>query len=169
MAVLAAQRGLADEQSLGALIGRLAPGVLAISCWGAVWIIWLVGFAGWKVLGSLALLLFAQCLLFAATASLSLFLLALTRDANTALSASAVYAGSALAYSGGTLPLTGGSAVARFWSEVLPFTHYLRLQMDQFIGAPALVALPELAVLLAYLISPLLASLALLRRRAAVA
>ena len=52
-------------------------------------------------------------------------------------SLSALYAGSALAYSGGSLPIEGAPTVARFWHQVLPFTHYLTAQMDQFLGAPA--------------------------------
>ncbi|WP_298436685.1 ABC transporter permease [Ottowia sp.] len=133
-----------------ALAGRLAPGVLIVSAWGAVWLIWLCGVRGWRPEGSLALIWLGQLGLYAATAAVSAMLVAVTRDVGVCLSASAVYAGSALAYSGGTLPLVGASWYARHWSAVLPFPHYLKLQMDQFLGAPTLIGLRSLGVLVIY-------------------
>jgi len=149
---------------LAALAGKLTPYVAAISIWGMVWMIWLVGIRGWTMNGSLLLTLAAQSLLFAGTAAISALLVIAVRKPSFAFSATALYAGSALAYSGGTLPLNGGSAFARGWSEALPFTHYLRLQMDQFLGAPFAVALPQIAVLTLYLVLPLGLCLLLLRR-----
>lgn len=149
---------------LAALLGKLMPYLTALTFWGAVWLIWLCGLRGWTMNGSLLLTLFAQALLFAGTAAISLLLVTAARKASFAFSASALYAGSALAYSGGTLPLDGGSGFARNWSAVLPFTHYLRLQMDQFLGAPLSVALPQLGVLSLYLVVSLGLVLLLLRR-----
>lgn len=149
---------------LAALLGKLMPYLTALTFWGAVWLIWLCGVRGWTMNGSLLLTLFAQALLFAGTAAISLLLVTAARKASFAFSASALYAGSALAYSGGTLPLDGGSGFARNWSAVLPFTHYLRLQMDQFLGAPLSASLPQLGVLSLYLVVPLGLVLLLLRR-----
>jgi ABC-2 type transport system permease protein len=154
---------------LAALVGKLMPYLTALTFWGAVWLIWLCGLRGWAMNGSLLLTLFAQALLFAGTAAISLLLVIGVRKASFAFSASALYAGSALAYSGGTLPLDGGSGFARNWSAALPFTHYLRLQMDQFLGAPVSVALPQLGVLSLYLLVPLALVLLLLRRPEAAA
>jgi len=147
-----------------ALVGKFAPYFLALSFWGAAWMVWLCGVRGWTMQGSLMLTLLAQMLLLAGTMAISAMLVTLTRSTSVALSASAIYAGSALAYSGGTLPLTGGSAFARGWSGLLPFTHYLSLQMDQFLGAPLIVALPGLGVLCVYIVVPLSVALLLLRR-----
>lgn len=149
---------------LPALAGKLVPYVAAISIWGMVWMIWLVGIRGWTMNGSLLLTLAAQSLLFAGTSAISALLVIAARKPSFAFSATALYAGSALAYSGGTLPLNGGSAFARGWSEGLPFTHYLRLQMDQFLGAPVFVALPQMAILSLYLLVPLGLCLFVLRR-----
>lgn len=65
---------------------------------------------------------------------MSALLIALTGEVATSLSASVIYAGSALAYSGASLPLNGGILFARVWSSVLPLTHYVALEMDQTIG-----------------------------------
>jgi len=150
---------------LPALAGKLLPHVGAISIWGAIWMIWLTGIRGWTMNGSLLLTLAAQALLFAGTAAISVLLVVAVRKASFAFSATALYAGSALAYSGGTLPLDGGSGFARGWSEALPFTHYLRLQMDQFLGAPVAVSLPQVGVLGLYLVVPLALAMLLLRRK----
>lgn len=145
-----------------ALLGKLAPAVLLTSAWAAAWLIWIAGVRGWRPQGSLALIWLGQFTLFAATAGMSALLVSATRRVGTALSLSAVYAGSALAYSGGTLPLTGASLLARGWSAALPFTHYLPLQMDQFLGAPRGLALRALAILAAYALLTLALSCALL-------
>lgn len=136
-----------------ALAGRLAPGVLIISAWGAVWLIWLCGVRGWRPEGSLLLIWLGQVALYAATAAVSAALVVITRDVGVSLSMSAVYAGSALAYSGGTLPLIGASWFARHWSALLPFPHYLSLQMDQFLGAPLALGLQTLGTLLLYTVT----------------
>lgn len=136
-----------------ALAGRLAPGVLIISAWGAVWLIWLCGVRGWRPEGSLLLIWLGQVALYAATAAVSAALVTISRDVGSSLSTSAVYAGSALAYSGGTLPLIGASWFARHWSALLPFPHYLTLQMDQFLGAPPALGLQGLGVLLLYTVA----------------
>jgi len=152
-----------------ALTGKFAPYLALLGVWAAVWMIWLLGVRGWTMNGSVLLTLGAQLLLFAGTAAISILLVVAVRKPSFAFSASALYAGSALAYSGGTLPLEGGSAFARGWSQALPFTHYLKLQMDQFLGAPLASALPQLLALGLYLVIPLGIALLLLRQREAEA
>lgn len=149
---------------LAALLGKFAPYLLFLGLWAAVWMIWLLGVRGWTMGGSLMLTLAAQILLFAGTMAISVLLVAGVRKPSFAFSASALYAGSALAYSGGTLPLEGGSLFARGWSQALPFTHYLRLQMDQFLGTPLADAIPALLALGLYLVVPLALALLLLQR-----
>ena len=78
--------------------------------------------------------------------------MAVTSETATALSASAVYAGSALAYSGATLPLNGGNAFACTWSNVLPLTHYIALQMGQVSGQAVAAAVAPMVSLMAYVV-----------------
>lgn len=114
-----------------ALAGKMLPYVAIVSLWGVAWMMWLTLARGWRFEGSIALVAFAQVLLYAATAAISALLIAITRDTPATLSAGIVYAGSALAYSGATLPLNGGSIFARVWSNLLPLPHYLALQLGQ--------------------------------------
>ncbi len=130
-----------------ALIGKMLPYVAVISLWGVVWLLYLTLARGWRVEGSIVLIIAGQTLFYLATAGISALLVAVTRETATGLSASAVYAGSALAFSGATLPLDGGSGFARIVSEILPLTHYLALQMGQFVGdAPGTALGPMLAL-----------------------
>lgn len=148
----------------GALSGKLAPYVAIGSLWAAAWLIWIVGIRGWHPQGSLWVILLGQVVLLAGTAAISAMLVALRRETSTALAVSAVYAGSALAYSGGSLPVQGASWFARGWSVLLPFTHYLDLQMDQWLGAPIIIAVRQLAVLSLYIALPAGITLLLLRK-----
>ena len=105
-------------------------------------------------------------MLFVATAAISTLLIALTGEVATSLSASVIYAGSALAYSGASLPITGGIAVARIWSAILPLTHFVTLEMDQMIGVDIVIWAEQAAILaLAALVAGGGATL-LLRRQA---
>ncbi len=124
-----------------ALLGKFLPYLALLSLWGAVWMIWLVGFRGWRMGGSLAFTYGAQVIMVAASLALSAAITLVSRRSGLGFSGSAFYAGSALAYSGGSLPIKGAPSVVVWWSEVLPFTHYLRLQMDQFLGSPIAVDL----------------------------
>ena len=114
-----------------ALAGKMLPYVAVVSLWGVAWMLWLTLARGWRFEGSIALVAFAQVLLYASTAAISALLIAITRDTPVTLSAGIVYAGSALAYSGATLPLNGGSLFARVWSNLLPLPHYLALELGQ--------------------------------------
>ncbi|MBW6522802.1 ABC transporter permease [Sphingomonas sp. RHCKR47] len=135
-----------------AMVGKMLPYVLAISAWGLVWLLYLTLARGWRVEGSLTLIAGGQALFYAATAAIAALLVAATRETATALSASAVYAGSALAYSGATLPLNGGHAFARIWSNVLPLTHYVALQTGQVSGQALAAAVAPMASLAAYVV-----------------
>ena len=62
---------------------------------------------------------------------------AATRSLRTALSATGFITAPAFAFSGVGFPLLAMPAGARSWADLLPFTHYMRLQMEQLqMGAP---------------------------------
>ena len=156
-----------DSGGVGAaMAGKLLPYVVAISGWGLVWLLYLTLARGWRVEGSLVLIACGQTLFYVATAAIAALLVAVTRETATALSASAVYAGSALAYSGATLPLNGGNAFARIWSEVLPLTHYIALQMGQVSGQTVAAAVSPTLALIAYVVVAGGGALAVIRARA---
>lgn len=151
-----------------ALVGKAIPYLAMLAWWGAAWMIWLVGMKGWRMAGSLPATFAAQVMLLAATIAISFALVAAARKDVVAFSISALYAGSALAYSGGSLPIDGAPLAARIWHRLIPFTHYLEAQMDQFLGAPAALAWRAMLLLAAYaLVAVSIAALAARRDRAA--
>lgn len=117
-----------------ATAGRLLPHVVVGTLWLCLWLLWLTLGQGFAFTGAIGLVAVGGVLLFLATAAISALLISLTGEVATSLSASVIYAGSALAYSGASLPITGGIAIAQIWSAILPLTHYVTLEMDQTIG-----------------------------------
>jgi len=136
------------------IVGRLIPHVVAGTILATAWILWLTLARGYRVEGSLLALVGGYALLFAATVSIALFLLALVREPATALSGAVIVAGSALAYSGASLPIEGAPLFARIWNAALPLTHGLRLQMDAVMGAAPRPLLVEAGALLLYPLLP---------------
>lgn len=137
-----------DGRLAAALAGKLTPYVVVFTLWGLAWIAWLCGWRGWGVEGSLAMLAAGLVALMAVTAALSALLVALTGDMDVAFSATAIYAGAAIAFSNGTLPLNHGPVFSQVWSAILPFTHYLRLQSQQMVlGSDLAASLPSLLIL----------------------
>lgn len=132
------------------LAGRLAPYVAIGSLWGILWLFWLTLARGYRFDGQIALVALGLVLLFAATAAISALLVVLTREVATSLSVSVIYAGSALAYSGASLPITGAPLIPRLWSGALPLTHYITLQMDQVIDAEGRAWSIQAGILLLY-------------------
>ena len=89
----------------------------------------------------------------------------LVRDTYTALSAVALYGGPALTFSDATLPVIGAPVFTQVWSHVLPFSAYVKLQMEQmFMGSPASASLPWLALMSAVALAMFLLAGLLLRR-----
>jgi ABC-2 type transport system permease protein len=148
-----------------ALAGRFLPHVVVGTLWLAAWLLWLTLAQGYRFSGAIGLVLAGGILLFVATAALSALLIALTGEIATSLSASVIYAGSALAYSGASLPLTGGALLARIWSAALPLTHYLTIVMDQAIGVTFAVWLRQAGILCLYPLIAIGAVTLLLRRQ----
>ena len=149
-----------------AAAGRLLPHVAIGTLWLCLWLLWLTLAQGFAFTGAIGLVAIGGLLLFVATAAISTLLITLTGEVATSLSASVIYAGSALAYSGASLPITGGIAIARIWSAILPLTHFVTLEMDQTIGVDIVIWAEQAAILaLAALVAGGGATL-LLRRQA---
>lgn len=154
-------------RTTAALIGRLTPHFLVFTLWGLAWIAWLCGFRGWGVAGALPLLVLGVGALMAVSVALSALLVSAAGDIDMAFSATAIYSGAAIAFSNGTLPLDHGPRFARIWSDILPYTHYLRLQTGQMVtdAAPG-GAWRDLAVLGGVALAALALSAVLIRLRA---
>ncbi len=121
----------------GSLIGKLALPWATLTLVGLLALVGITWGRGWHPPGNLAWVAGALALLMAVSLAAGAALAALTRSLRTALSGAGFFAAPAFAFSGVAFPLSGMPASARAWAEAMPFTHYVRLQIEQLqMGAP---------------------------------
>lgn len=158
---LAASGGRAGAALAAKLLVNLAP--LALLSAGLV-----CGLAygrGFVVNGSMVLLLAGHALALIASAAIGVLAVLGTRSLRMGLSVAGLIASPAFTYAGAGYPLMAMPLAAQAWAAVLPLTHLLRLQTEQWgMGAPAAYAAADLAVLLAMATLPWLLAPWLLRR-----
>lgn len=127
---------------------------------------WLIG---WTVAGSPLVLVVALGLMVLAIQSMALLIIALIPDPVRALSICAAYLAPAFAFMGVSFPRADMSSIANLWSNLMPSTHYIELQIavaDH--GAPWSALWPSLLALLAFLLPLPLALWLLTTRREAI-
>lgn len=134
-----------DEQLVPALLGKIAPYLLAFTLYGMLSLWFIRELRGPGIAGSSALLLLAQFALYAAYAGIGLLFVGLTRNMTVSLSLAAFYAGASLAFANAVFPVETGSLFTRTWSALLPFTQYSSIHEQQvYFGSPPADALPHL-------------------------
>ncbi len=152
-------------QVLAALLGKLALPLVSLWLCGMAGLVYLSQLRGWAVAGSLAWIALGLLLLIAVSLAAGALLAAGTLSLRQAMSGAGLLSAPAFAFSGVGFPLLAMSGSARTWAEAMPYTHYARLQIEQWqMGAPPAQSLPVIAgLLLATLVLLALATAALLR------
>jgi ABC-2 type transport system permease protein len=144
-----------SDALLPAIGGKVLPYIMLFLAQGIAGIVWLASIRDDGVQGSLLLLVTAQILFYLAYAAIALLFVGATRNMATALSLVSVYAGTSIAFSGMTFPVQEASAFVRTWNLILPYTSYVKLQVQQLtMGAPMSASLAHVAALLAFIIIP---------------
>ncbi len=153
--------------ALGALLGKLVWPLLGLGLVGVTAFVWLTWGRGWHPAGSLTWVLLALAALLALSLAMGAFAAAASRSLRTALSATGFITAPAFAFGGVGFPLQSMPVLARGWAELLPYTHYIRLQMEQLqMNAPLYYSLPILAGLIGMAAVLLLACVPLLKSAA---
>lgn len=154
-------------QTLAALLGKLA--VPAVLLWGSgtLCLLYLAVVRGWSVAGSMVWIGMGLMGLVTVSLAAGAVLAAVTMSLRTALSGAGLLSAPAFAFSGVGFPLLSMSASARGWAQAMPYTHYARLQMEQWqMGAPIAQTVPVVGgLLLATLVLLAVATLGLQRAR----
>lgn len=154
-------------QTLAALLGKLA--VPAVLLWGSgmLCLLYLTVVRGWSVAGSMVWIGMGLMGLITVSLAAGAVLAAVTMSLRTALSGAGLLSAPAFAFSGVGFPLLSMSASARGWAQAMPYTHYARLQMEQWqMGAPIAQTVPVVGgLLLATLVLLAVATLGLQRAR----
>ncbi|MEG0785676.1 MAG: ABC transporter permease [Comamonas sp.] len=153
--------------TLAALLGKLAiPAVLLWSS-GMLCLLYLAQLRGWHVAGSMGWIAVGLAALVGVSLAAGAVLAAVTLSLRMALSGAGLLSAPAFAFSGVGFPLLSMSASARGWALAMPYTHYARLQMEQWqMGAPVAQTVPVVGgLLLATLVLLALATWSLQRAR----
>jgi len=124
-------------EALAALAGKLALPFASLSAVGLAAMLWITAGRGWHPVGSVGWTLFALMVFLALSIALGAFVASLTRSLRTALSATGFITAPAFAFGGVGFPLVAMPVLAQLWAGLLPYTHYIRVQMEQLqMGAP---------------------------------
>ena len=150
---------------LAALLGKLLAPLALLWASALACLLYLSQLRGWAVAGSLAWIALGLALLVAVSLAAGAALAGLTLSLRTAMSGAGLLSAPAFAFSGVGFPLLAMTGSARGWALAMPYTHYARLQMEQWqMGAPVAQTLPVVCgLLLAALVLLALASAGLLR------
>ncbi len=141
------------DRVVPAVLGKTAPYFLLFTLYGGAGLVWLAAIRGSGVAGGVAWLMLGQALMYLAYAAIALLFVSVTRNMVSALSMAGLYAGTSLAFSGATFPLQGAPWFTRLWSELLPFTAYLKLQAQQLdMGSSLAVSAWPLGALLLFVL-----------------
>lgn len=139
----------AGGSAAGALLGKLAWPWATLTLTGLLALVDITWGRGWHPPGNLWWVAGALALLMAVSVTAGAALAAVTRSLRTALSGAGFFAAPAFAFSGVAFPLSGMPASARAWAEAMPFTHYIRLQIEQLqMGAPLSTSVSTMATLI---------------------
>lgn len=135
---------------MAAVAGKLLPYLLLFLLYGALALFW-VGVVRGGIAGSMSLLLTGYTFMYLAYAAIGILLIGATRSMASALSLTGIYSGVAMAFSGGTFPTIEGPLFTQIWSRLMPFTAYVKLQIQQLdTGANWQASLWPLATLLLF-------------------
>lgn len=148
-----------------ALVGKLL--LPAVLLWGSgmAALLYLAQLRGWAVAGSMAWIAVGLAALVVLSLAAGAALAAITLSLRTALSGAGLLSAPAFAFSGVGFPLLAMTDSARGWALSMPYTHYARLQLEQWqMGAPLAQSLPVVCgLLLATLVLLAVSSMGLLR------
>ena len=133
----------------GALLGKLALPWVSLTLVGLLALVGITWGRGWHPPGNLWWVAAALALLMAVSLMAGAALAGLTRSLRTALSGTGFFAAPAFAFSGVAFPLAGMPGSARAWAEAMPYTHYIRLQIEQLqMGAPLVTSVSTMVALI---------------------
>lgn len=140
-----------SKQVIASLLGKILVYVLIFCAWTWCWMFWLAHIRGYFIAGSITIILLAQFLLYFAYAVISSTVVLATRDLPKTFGFIALYGGSSPSFSGITLPLNNAPVFTQFWSMIIPYTPYAKLQTEQWvIGSDVYVSLLPLGILVIF-------------------
>ena len=140
-----------QDDYIQALFAKILVYVVINTFWTWAWMFWLIEIRGWFVAGSLVMILAGQILLYFAYAFISSTVVLASKNLGRTFGFIAVYGGSSLSFAGVTLPLNNAPIFTQFWSMIIPYTPYARLQTEQWVvGSDISISVWSFLILLGY-------------------
>ena len=140
------------------LFGKMLPYSLVFLLIAFLMVIGQFSYFGMPLRGSLGLILFGTLLFVVTYQAVSIFLVSVFPSLRMCLSIASSYGAMAFTFSGLTFPYSAMPLGAKLFGMLFPFSHFLKLFIDQaFRGAPLAVDLLTIAGLSAFLVLPWLA------------
>lgn len=131
-----------------ALLGKLLPYLILLAAYGAAYILLFYHLAPESYGGSSWAAYFTFILMVAGSMSISILIIAITRNFRMGLSVAGFYSAPAFAYSGQAFPLVAMPELAQAWASILPLTHWLKIYNQLWLaGAPWASVITPLTVL----------------------
>lgn len=156
---------VSSKQVISSLLGKILPYVFIFCAWTACWMFWLAHVRSYFIAGSLTLILAAQFLFYFSYAVISSTVVLATKNLPKTFGFIALYGGSSPSFSGITLPLNNAPAFTQFWSMIIPYTPYAKLQTEQWIiGSDLYVSLIPFSILVIFAILFFALSIRLLKK-----
>ncbi|MFT4019892.1 MAG: ABC transporter permease [Acinetobacter sp.] len=141
-----------SKQVIYSIFAKILLYVTIFCAWTWGWLFWMILIRGWFVAGHLWLLLLGQFALYCAYALVTAVVVMFTQNLAKTFGFIAMYGGSSLSFSGISLPINNAPLFTKFWSNIIPFTPYAKLQTEQWvIGSDANISMIALFILLLHL------------------
>ena len=152
------------------IAAKVLPLFILTSVIGIGCLYWLFGYMKWPINGSISFLILGWELMIVAYIVLGILFASFASRLATALSFAVFFTAPAFAYVGVTFPQHAMPLLAKIWAYILPIKTLLRLQIEQVeIGAPIVNSLPELLILITFILLPLPLAVSRIRTRCTIA
>ncbi len=120
-----------DNKVFVALIGKIAPYTVMMSLHGAISLWFMFEFLSWPMNGDFGVLLLSQFLMVLASQAVGLLIFLIVKDPARAVSMAAAYTAPCFAFMGVTFPATDMNTLAQIWRNLIPVSHYVKIQIYQ--------------------------------------
>ena len=120
-----------DKNIFVSIIGKTLPYTVIYLGWGILFLLYMYGYEPWKFQGSFSVTILAMLLTILAYEGMALLFFTLNFHYTRALSLAALYTAPAFAFLGITFPVSSMPEFAHIWHNLLPISHYLKLQIAQ--------------------------------------
>lgn len=148
----------ANGSTLVALLGKLLPSTLALWLLAVVTGTLLFGVFGAPMRGEWGVLVAGTLLLISAYQGVAVFVVALTASMRLSLSLGGGYSVLAFTFSGVTFPTMAMLSTVQPFTQLFPYTYFMRLYIDQAVrGSAWWLSMQDLGAIMLFLLLPLLA------------